>query len=63
MRDLCGERAGQESIDALFEEIDQEEMDEERDWIDGDGNATRTTYRKEAEGCYELPMQISTTYN
>jgi hypothetical protein len=62
MLELCGPKDGQESIDSLFEEIDQDEMDVERDWIDGDGKETRTTFRKEAEG-EALPCQISTTYN
>ncbi|MGC2232083.1 MAG: hypothetical protein WBA09_11305 [Candidatus Acidiferrum sp.] len=60
--DLTGEKDGRECIDSLFEEISQEEMDVERDWIDGEGNKTRTTYRKEADGG-ALPCQIGTTYN
>jgi hypothetical protein len=51
-----------ERIDDCFEEISQEEMDVEREWIDGDGKETRTTFRKEAEDGM-LPCQISTTYN
>ena len=47
--DLTGEKDGRECIDSLFEEISQEEMDVERDWIDGEGNKTRTTYRKDPD--------------
>ena len=50
-----------EQIDECFEEISQEEMDVERDWIDEDGKETRTTFRKESESG-ALPRQISTDY-
>ena len=63
VREECGDKDGQEQIDALCKEIPQEELDVERDWVDSEGDQIRTTYRKEAEGCCELPMQISTTYN
>lgn len=49
-------------IASCFVEIPQSELDEIRNWnIDGD--TVLSSYRKEAEKCVELPMQIATTYN
>jgi len=67
IRQECGDKDGQEQIDSLCEEIDQEEMDVERPWHfddapDGESEEGKSTYRKQAEECVSLPCQISTTY-
>jgi len=63
-RKLCGNLAeANEAIIICFEESPQSEMGIVRKWGNGDnGKNFRSSYRREAEKCVELPMQIATTY-
>ena len=57
---IVGREMGEEDLRDYFEEVTG--LDIEFDFND-DGEKKRTTWRKLAEKCDELPCQISTGYN
>jgi|GEM_PF-6241151 len=63
VREVRGYELANRCIAACFEEVNQDEMDRERDYVGDYRKLRRTTYRKEAEAWgTDLPCQIHAPY-